>query len=105
MVGQPLHSHAHAATPTSLARQPCPLNTITVLTMDLERKNLTRERALKIYAFLNTCIRPPVSHDHPLQHPWPESSIVPNVGRFLYTHVHSLHHKSYNTGPWCVEES
>ncbi|CAE8643181.1 unnamed protein product [Polarella glacialis] len=28
-------------------------------------------------------------------HPWKTSS-VPDVGKFLYRHVHSLHHKSYN---------
>jgi hypothetical protein len=32
-------------------------------------------------------------------HPWfPKNNkgMVPDVGRFLYKHVHSLHHKSYN---------
>jgi hypothetical protein len=23
-----------------------------------------------------------------------------DLGRLLYRHVHSLHHRSYNTGPW-----
>ena len=25
-----------------------------------------------------------------------------DIGAFLYRHAHSLHHKSYNPGPWCV---
>jgi hypothetical protein len=32
-------------------------------------------------------------------HPWfkkGEKRMVPDVGRFMYKHVHSLHHKSYN---------
>lgn len=32
---------------------------------------------------------------HRGMHPWKTNSI-PDVGRFLYKHVHSLHHKSYN---------
>lgn len=36
---------------------------------------------------------------HRGMHPWFEKgskNIIPDVGRFLYKHVHSLHHKSYN---------
>lgn len=32
-------------------------------------------------------------------HPWfPKNNkgMVPDVGRFLYKYIHSLHHKSYN---------
>eukprot|EP00729_Bicosta_minor_P023580 gene23580-18820_t len=29
-----------------------------------------------------------------------EKLAVPDVGQFLYNNVHSLHHKSYITGPW-----
>lgn len=36
---------------------------------------------------------------HRLMHPW-KTTAIPDVGAFLYRHVHSLHHKSYNTGPW-----
>ena len=32
---------------------------------------------------------------HRLMHPW-RTKFVPDIGRFLYKHVHSLHHKSYN---------
>lgn len=28
-------------------------------------------------------------------HPW-KSTMVPDLGKFLYKHVHALHHKSYN---------
>lgn len=40
---------------------------------------------------------------HRLIHPYfPKDSKYAHLdlGRFLYRHVHSLHHKSYNTGPW-----
>jgi Delta7-sterol 5-desaturase len=33
---------------------------------------------------------------HRMMHPWRIKGI-PDVGRFLYKHFHSLHHKSYNT--------
>ena len=32
---------------------------------------------------------------HRMMHPWKVTGI-PDVGKFLYRHVHSLHHKSYN---------
>jgi len=32
---------------------------------------------------------------HRAMHPWMTTS-VPDVGRWLYKHVHGLHHKSYN---------
>jgi hypothetical protein len=32
-------------------------------------------------------------------HPW-KTKVVPDVGQFMYNHVHSLHHKSYITAPW-----
>ena len=40
---------------------------------------------------------------HRMIHPWfkkgsPLKSL--DIGQFLYTHFHSLHHKSYNPGPW-----
>ena len=40
---------------------------------------------------------------HRMIHPWfkkdsPFKSL--DIGQFLYTHFHSLHHKSYNPGPW-----
>eukprot|EP00051_Salpingoeca_urceolata_P019976 m.295707 g.295707 ORF g.295707 m.295707 type:complete len:319 (-) comp19516_c1_seq8:2234-3190(-) len=42
---------------------------------------------------------------HRMMHPWfrkPKSKgrNPLDIGAFLYKHVHSLHHKSYNTGPW-----
>jgi len=40
---------------------------------------------------------------HRMIHPWLKKSnpmACLDVGRFLYTHFHSLHHKSYNPGPW-----
>lgn len=33
---------------------------------------------------------------HRFMHPW-RNPYLPDVGKFLYRHVHSLHHKSYNT--------
>ena len=33
---------------------------------------------------------------HRVMHPW-KTDYFPDVGKFLYRHVHSLHHKSYNT--------
>ena len=33
---------------------------------------------------------------HRVMHPW-KTDFVPDVGKFLYRNVHSLHHKSYNT--------
>jgi sterol desaturase/sphingolipid hydroxylase (fatty acid hydroxylase superfamily) len=32
---------------------------------------------------------------HRMMHPW-KTTWVPDVGRFMYRHFHSLHHKSYN---------
>lgn len=32
---------------------------------------------------------------HRLMHPW-KTTLVPDLGKLLYRHVHSLHHKSYN---------
>mmetsp|Transcript_16087 Transcript_16087/g.24245 ORF Transcript_16087/g.24245 Transcript_16087/m.24245 type:complete len:332 (+) Transcript_16087:54-1049(+) len=32
---------------------------------------------------------------HRVMHPW-RTSFIPDLGKILYTHVHSLHHKSYN---------
>ncbi|KAL6040280.1 Fatty acid hydroxylase domain-containing protein [Balamuthia mandrillaris] len=42
---------------------------------------------------------------HRFMHPWFDAKkhkhLAPlDFGRILYTWVHSLHHKSYNTGPW-----
>ena len=36
---------------------------------------------------------------HRLMHPW-RTTTVPDVGKFLYKWVHSLHHKSKNPTPW-----
>lgn len=36
---------------------------------------------------------------HRMMHPW-RSKRVPDLGHFLYKHVHSLHHKSYNPSAW-----
>ena len=36
-------------------------------------------------------------------HPWKDRKLGlldGDIGAFLYRHVHSLHHKSYNPGPW-----
>lgn len=36
---------------------------------------------------------------HRAMHPWfakNHKGLIPDVGRFLYRYVHSLHHKSYN---------
>lgn len=44
-----------------------------------------------------------VSGAHRGMHPWwdRENGLLSgDVGAFLYRHVHSLHHKSYNPGPW-----
>lgn len=35
---------------------------------------------------------------HRMMHPW-RIAWLPDVGQVLYTKFHSLHHKSYNTGP------
>lgn len=40
---------------------------------------------------------------HRMMHPWwgRENGLLQgDIGAFLYRHVHSLHHKSYNPGPW-----
>jgi cytochrome b involved in lipid metabolism len=40
---------------------------------------------------------------HRMMHPWWDQNNglkQGDVGAFLYRHVHSLHHKSYNPGPW-----
>lgn len=36
---------------------------------------------------------------HRMMHPW-KTTAIPDVGKFLYRHVHSLHHKSYNPSTW-----
>jgi sterol desaturase/sphingolipid hydroxylase (fatty acid hydroxylase superfamily) len=36
---------------------------------------------------------------HRFMHPW-KTKVVPDVGKFMYNNVHSLHHKSYITAPW-----
>jgi len=36
---------------------------------------------------------------HRVMHPW-RSSYLPDMGKFLYKHVHSLHHKSHNPTSW-----
>ena len=45
---------------------------------------------------------PPPAHSwcHRVMHPWNWRIFGADVGQFLYTNVHSLHHKSYNTGPF-----
>ena len=39
---------------------------------------------------------------HRLMHPWwhGKKSRTIDPGHFLYKHYHSVHHKSYNPGPW-----
>ena len=40
---------------------------------------------------------------HRGMHPWfdrKKGLLQGDIGAFLYRHVHSLHHKSYNPGPW-----
>lgn len=40
---------------------------------------------------------------HRMMHPWWDRNsglMQGDIGAFLYRHVHSLHHKSYNPGPW-----
>eukprot|EP00294_Goniomonas_avonlea_P016811 CAMPEP_0114558852 /NCGR_PEP_ID=MMETSP0114-20121206/10608_1 /TAXON_ID=31324 /ORGANISM="Goniomonas sp, Strain m" /LENGTH=329 /DNA_ID=CAMNT_0001744281 /DNA_START=84 /DNA_END=1073 /DNA_ORIENTATION=+ len=38
---------------------------------------------------------------HRMIHPWKwEVPLLGDVGQFLYTNFHSIHHKSYNPGPW-----
>merc|ERR1712046_569177 len=40
---------------------------------------------------------------HRAMHPWWDQKnglADGDVGAFLYRHAHSLHHKSYNCGPW-----
>merc|ERR1739845_229973 len=35
---------------------------------------------------------------HRVMHPWRfESKWIPDIGRWMYYHFHSTHHKSYNT--------
>ena len=36
---------------------------------------------------------------HRLLHPW-YTKRIPDVGKLLYKHVHSFHHKSYLPTPW-----
>ena len=49
-----------------------------------------------LVALMLTHIRIPHFHiTHRLMHPW-KTKHIPDVGKFLYKHVHSLHHKSYN---------
>jgi sterol desaturase/sphingolipid hydroxylase (fatty acid hydroxylase superfamily) len=33
---------------------------------------------------------------HRIMHPWKTTGFVPDIGKFLYKHIHSLHHKSHN---------
>lgn len=50
-----------------------------------------------LWAFIITHVREP--HDyakHRVMHPWRMRGVW-DGGKFLYRHVHSLHHKSYNT--------
>ena len=39
---------------------------------------------------------------HRIMHPLNAKTLLflPDVGKLLYKHVHSLHHRSYNPGPW-----
>eukprot|EP00239_Pterosperma_sp_CCMP1384_P001244 CAMPEP_0197847882 /NCGR_PEP_ID=MMETSP1438-20131217/7399_1 /TAXON_ID=1461541 /ORGANISM="Pterosperma sp., Strain CCMP1384" /LENGTH=337 /DNA_ID=CAMNT_0043459945 /DNA_START=47 /DNA_END=1060 /DNA_ORIENTATION=- len=38
---------------------------------------------------------------HRMIHPWRwEVPGIGDIGKFMYKHFHSLHHKSYNPGPW-----
>jgi len=37
---------------------------------------------------------------HRMMHPWRFQICGVDPGKLLYRHVHSLHHKSYNPGPW-----
>jgi sterol desaturase/sphingolipid hydroxylase (fatty acid hydroxylase superfamily) len=38
---------------------------------------------------------------HRMIHPWWSGTLATgDLGSFLYKHVHSLHHRSYNPGPW-----
>merc|ERR1711963_330407 len=49
-----------------------------------------------VMALLLTHYRIPHFHlMHRAMHPWRTTS-VPDIGKFLYRQVHSLHHKSYN---------
>lgn len=49
------------------------------------------------WAVMLTHIREPHFYMiHRMMHPW-RNPYIPDVGKFLYRHVHSLHHKSYNT--------
>ena len=36
---------------------------------------------------------------HRMMHPW-KTTVIPDLGKVLYKHVHSLHHKSYNASTW-----
>jgi len=36
---------------------------------------------------------------HRMMHPW-KTTMIPDIGKLLYKHVHSLHHKSYNPSTW-----
>lgn len=36
---------------------------------------------------------------HRMMHPW-KTTMIPDLGKVLYRHVHSLHHKSYNASTW-----
>lgn len=37
---------------------------------------------------------------HRSMHPWFKTKSMFDPGRFVYQHVHKVHHKSYNPGPW-----
>ena len=36
---------------------------------------------------------------HRFMHPW-RTTLLPDFGKFMYKHVHALHHKSYNPSSW-----
>jgi len=60
-------------------------------------QDLSQSPLLNVFfAFTITHWRVPHFHFvHRCMHPW-KTTRVPDVGKFLYRHVHSLHHKSYN---------
>lgn len=45
---------------------------------------------------LTHCREPHFWLVHRMMHPW-RNPYLPDIGKFLYRHVHSLHHRSYNT--------
>ena len=46
--------------------------------------------------FLSHIREPHFWFTHRFMHPW-RTKMIPDIGRFMYVHVHSTHHKSYNT--------